>query len=151
MKDGSLLSSGDFALGDGIHQPESPSRSRCQGGKRVAPHARGQVFPSPQQHPGHFGRIECRQGPHGGASQCGFGGISLGQRHNRRQAGGVTGGDNRLEGAQAGLSWETILKKRASYRAAFDRWHARKIALRVFREMGYKEGVDWGAPLPRDF
>ena len=33
-----------------------------------------------------------------------------------------------LEGAQAGLSWETILKKRASYRAAFDRWDARKIA-----------------------
>ncbi|HEY3412667.1 MAG TPA: DNA-3-methyladenine glycosylase I [Armatimonadota bacterium] len=25
-----------------------------------------------------------------------------------------------LEGAQAGLSWDTILKKRASYRAAFD-------------------------------
>src|SRR5476651_1364720 len=25
-----------------------------------------------------------------------------------------------LEGAQAGLSWETILKKRASYREAFD-------------------------------
>jgi DNA-3-methyladenine glycosylase I len=27
-----------------------------------------------------------------------------------------------LEGAQAGLSWETILKKRAAYRAAFDRF-----------------------------
>ena len=33
-----------------------------------------------------------------------------------------------LEGAQAGLSWETILKKRANYRTAFDRWDARKIA-----------------------
>lgn len=33
-----------------------------------------------------------------------------------------------LEGAQAGLSWETILNKRDSYRAAFDRWDARKIA-----------------------
>ena len=33
-----------------------------------------------------------------------------------------------LEGAQAGLSWETILKKRESYRAAFDKWDARKIA-----------------------
>ena len=32
-----------------------------------------------------------------------------------------------LEGAQAGLSWETILKKRQSYRAAFDQWDARKI------------------------
>jgi DNA-3-methyladenine glycosylase I len=27
-----------------------------------------------------------------------------------------------LEGAQAGLSWETILKKRENYRAAFDRF-----------------------------
>jgi DNA-3-methyladenine glycosylase I len=33
-----------------------------------------------------------------------------------------------LEGAQAGLSWETILNKRASYRAAFDNWDAEKIA-----------------------
>ena len=33
-----------------------------------------------------------------------------------------------LEGAQAGLSWETILKKRAAYRAAFDKFDARKIA-----------------------
>jgi DNA-3-methyladenine glycosylase I len=33
-----------------------------------------------------------------------------------------------LEGAQAGLSWETILNKRANYRAAFDAWDARKIA-----------------------
>lgn len=33
-----------------------------------------------------------------------------------------------LEGAQAGLSWSTILRKRAAYRAAFDRFNARKIA-----------------------
>ncbi len=33
-----------------------------------------------------------------------------------------------LEGAQAGLSWSTILKKRASYRRAFDNFDARKIA-----------------------
>jgi len=33
-----------------------------------------------------------------------------------------------LEGAQAGLSWETILNKRANYRRAFDRFDARKIA-----------------------
>ena len=40
-----------------------------------------------------------------------------------------------LEGAQAGLSWETILRKRANYRRAFDnfapgkvaKYHARKI------------------------
>lgn len=33
-----------------------------------------------------------------------------------------------LEGAQAGLSWDTILKKRDHYRAAFDRFDATKIA-----------------------
>jgi len=33
-----------------------------------------------------------------------------------------------LEGAQAGLSWETILNKREGYRAAFDGWDATKIA-----------------------
>ena len=34
-----------------------------------------------------------------------------------------------LEGAQAGLSWETILNKRDTYRAAFDDWDADKIAV----------------------
>jgi len=33
-----------------------------------------------------------------------------------------------LEGAQAGLSWSTILKKRENYRAAFDNFDAGKIA-----------------------
>jgi DNA-3-methyladenine glycosylase I len=33
-----------------------------------------------------------------------------------------------LEGAQAGLSWETILNKRENFRRAFDRFHAAKIA-----------------------
>ena len=33
-----------------------------------------------------------------------------------------------LEGAQAGLSWSTILNKRQNYRAAYDRFDARKIA-----------------------
>jgi len=33
-----------------------------------------------------------------------------------------------LEGAQAGLSWSTILRKRLNYRAAFDRFDPRKVA-----------------------
>jgi len=33
-----------------------------------------------------------------------------------------------LEGAQAGLSWETILRKRDNYRAAFDRFNPVKVA-----------------------
>src|SRR5689334_11027587 len=33
-----------------------------------------------------------------------------------------------LEGAQAGLSWETVLKKRPAYRKAFDNFDPKKIA-----------------------
>lgn len=33
-----------------------------------------------------------------------------------------------LEGAQAGLSWETILKKRENYRVAFDGFDPKKVA-----------------------
>lgn len=33
-----------------------------------------------------------------------------------------------LEGAQAGLSWETILKKRSGYKEAFDQFDAEKIS-----------------------
>jgi len=48
---------------------------------------------------------------------------------------GVTVHDDRLlfeylilEGAQAGLSWQTVLNKRENYRAAFDNFNAEKIA-----------------------
>ena len=34
-----------------------------------------------------------------------------------------------LEGAQAGLSWDTILKKRENYRAAFDQFDPKRIAV----------------------
>ena len=34
-----------------------------------------------------------------------------------------------LEGAQAGLSWDTILKKRENYRAAFDQFDPNRIAV----------------------
>lgn len=33
-----------------------------------------------------------------------------------------------LEGAQAGLSWSTILRKRAAYRAAFNHFHSASVA-----------------------
>ena len=33
-----------------------------------------------------------------------------------------------LEGAQAGLSWDTVLKKRARYREVFDGFHVEKVA-----------------------
>jgi DNA-3-methyladenine glycosylase I len=38
-----------------------------------------------------------------------------------------------LDGAQAGLSWETVLRKRENYRAAFDGFDVRTVA-------GYDEG-----------
>ena len=39
-----------------------------------------------------------------------------------------------LEGAQAGLSWETILRKRENYRKAFDRFDPAKVAALRRRE-----------------
>src|SRR5207247_1458252 len=40
-----------------------------------------------------------------------------------------------LEGAQAGLSWETILRKRAAYRKAFARFDPAKVARFGAREV----------------
>jgi DNA-3-methyladenine glycosylase I len=40
-----------------------------------------------------------------------------------------------LEGAQAGLSWSTILRKREAYRTAFDRFDATKIARYTARDV----------------
>jgi DNA-3-methyladenine glycosylase I len=39
-----------------------------------------------------------------------------------------------LEGAQAGLSWDTILGKRAGYRRAFDRFDVKKVARYTARD-----------------
>src|SRR5688500_16683718 len=49
-----------------------------------------------------------------------------------------------LEGAQAGLSWITILKKRAAYRRAFAGFDARRVArfgLRDVRRLLADEGI----------
>jgi DNA-3-methyladenine glycosylase I len=49
-----------------------------------------------------------------------------------------------LEGAQAGLSWETILRKRASYRAAFDGFDPAAVATfdaRRVRQLLANEGI----------
>ncbi|MGH9771107.1 MAG: DNA-3-methyladenine glycosylase I [Candidatus Acidiferrales bacterium] len=49
-----------------------------------------------------------------------------------------------LEGAQAGLSWETILKKRENYREAFDRFDPARIAKydrRKVRELLANAGI----------
>ena len=49
-----------------------------------------------------------------------------------------------LEGAQAGLSWETILNKRQNYRRAFDRFDPRNVARydrRKVRELLANAGI----------
>jgi DNA-3-methyladenine glycosylase I len=49
-----------------------------------------------------------------------------------------------LEGAQAGLSWDTILRKRTNYRNAFDNFDPKKISAygeRKIRELMRNEGI----------
>ncbi|SDN33111.1 DNA-3-methyladenine glycosylase I [Bacillus sp. OK048] len=49
-----------------------------------------------------------------------------------------------LEGAQAGLSWYTILKKRENYRKAFDNFDVKKIVLydeQKMEELLHNEGI----------
>jgi DNA-3-methyladenine glycosylase I len=49
-----------------------------------------------------------------------------------------------LEGAQAGLSWDTILRKRTNYRLAFDNFDPKKISLynaSKIRELLRNEGI----------
>jgi len=49
-----------------------------------------------------------------------------------------------LEGAQAGLSWETILRKRDNFRRAFDNFDARKVSKydeRKIEELLSNEGI----------
>lgn len=49
-----------------------------------------------------------------------------------------------LESAQAGLSWDTILRKRENYRSAFDDFDAEKIALydeKKIAELQQNEGI----------
>ncbi len=49
-----------------------------------------------------------------------------------------------LEGAQAGLSWWTVLKKRMNYKKAFDNFNAKKIAQydkNKIKELLHNEGI----------
>lgn len=49
-----------------------------------------------------------------------------------------------LEGAQAGLSWSTILNKRAAYKKAFDNFNAKKVAAydsKKVRELLKNDGI----------
>src|SRR6516225_11013989 len=66
--------------------------------------------------------------------RCGWAKSDLMIRYHDEEWGAPVHDDRRLfeflilEGAQAGLSWETILKKRENYRAAFDNFDALAIA-----------------------
>jgi DNA-3-methyladenine glycosylase I len=74
------------------------------------------------------------EGAAGAPVRCGWAKTDLSIAYHDREW-GVPVHDDRLlfeflvlEGAQAGLSWETILKKRAAYRVAFDGFQIRKVA-----------------------
>ena len=64
-----------------------------------------------------------------------FGNTPLYEAYHDNEWGRPVHDDNKLfemlilEGAQAGLSWETILKKREGYRDAFNRFDPKKVAL----------------------
>jgi DNA-3-methyladenine glycosylase I len=66
--------------------------------------------------------------------RCSWAGNPLSIRYHDEEWGVPTHDDRKLfeflvlEGAQAGLSWDTILKKRENYRAAFDGFHPVRIA-----------------------
>lgn len=67
-------------------------------------------------------------------TRCSWAGNELSIRYHDEEWGVPTHDDRRLfeflilEGAQAGLSWDTILRKRENYRAAFDSFDPEKIA-----------------------
>ena len=54
-----------------------------------------------------------------------------------------------LDGAQAGLSWITILKRRENYRKAFSRFNPRKVAKfddEKIRQLLQNPGIDLQSP-----
>lgn len=67
-------------------------------------------------------------------ARCGWAKNELSIRYHDEEWGRPVHDDRRLfeflilEGAQAGLSWDTILKKRENYRAAFDGFDPEKVA-----------------------
>ena len=74
-------------------------------------------------------------------TRCGWAQNDLAIRYHDREW-GVPQHDDRalfeflvLEGAQAGLSWDTILRKRENYRAAFDNFDVEKISRYKQRKM----------------
>ena len=66
--------------------------------------------------------------------RCAWARNQLSIRYHDKEWGVPTHSDRRLfeflilEGAQAGLSWDTILRKRANYRTAFDHFDPKRIA-----------------------
>ena len=84
-------------------------------------------------------------------SRCGWAGSDpLYQKYHDEEWGVPVHDDRKLfemlilEGAQAGLSWITILRKRENYRKAFDKFDAKKIAMydsKKVKELLQNEGI----------
>jgi DNA-3-methyladenine glycosylase I len=74
-------------------------------------------------------------------TRCRWAGNELAVRYHDEEWGVPQHDDQRLfeflilEGAQAGLSWDTILRKRESYRAAFHDFDAKRIARYTERDL----------------
>ncbi len=82
--------------------------------------------------------------------RCGWAKNDLAIRYHDTEWGVPTRDDRKLfeflilEGAQAGLSWDTVLRKRGSYRKAFDDFDAKKIARydeKKIAELMQNEGI----------
>jgi DNA-3-methyladenine glycosylase I len=82
--------------------------------------------------------------------RCGWAKNDLAIRYHDREWGVPAHDDRRLfeflilEGAQAGLSWDTVLRKRENYRRAFDDFDAEKIAgydEQKLNEMLFDQGI----------
>ncbi len=54
-----------------------------------------------------------------------------------------------LEGAQAGLIWETVLRKRQGYARAFHNFEVERVAAMRDNELGYRDNL--GIPEARNF
>jgi DNA-3-methyladenine glycosylase I len=97
------------------------------------------------------GRVRAREAVSDGRPRCAWAGADPLYVRYHDEEWGVPSHDDRhlfemitLEGAQAGLSWITILRKRENYRRAFDRFDPKKIAAydaRKVKQLMSDEGI----------
>ena len=96
------------------------------------------------------------QAPTDGKSRCGWPRGELALRYHDEEWGVPLRDDRRLfeflvlDAAQAGLSWEIILRKREGFRAAFDNFDAEKVARYDARRRAASAGRSGDHPQPAE-